>query len=169
MVREKSAKTTSLILSAGVIILYFCGFSIERYGICVGSTLSQRILFHFFHASILHVLLNVWVFLSAIFLFDLPLRSIIVAMTIGSLFPCDTLYALFPMMDSLLLPTVGLSGVCYALMGRISFMVQRKWFYQFSVWAYLGIGFIVPNINGWIHLYCYLAGLVVGLLNKPSR
>lgn len=168
MVREKNAKIASLALSAGVILIYIFGVAIEEHGISVGASFMQRISFHFFHASILHVLLNVWVFLSVMFLFDLSLLSLVTAYVIGSLFPCDTLYEWFSL-DVLLLPTVGLSGVCYALLGRASFMVQRKWYYQAWMWFYLGIGFLFPNVNGWIHLYCYLAGMGVGLLKKPLK
>lgn len=169
MVREKNAKIASLACSAGVIILYFCGLSVAQYGIGVGASFMQRLSFHFFHASALHVFMNVWVFLSVVFIFDLSLWSIITAFIIGSLFPCDTLYAIFPSMESLLLPTVGLSGVCYALMGRVAFMVQRKWYYQAWLCFYIGLGFLFPNMNAWIHLYCYIAGMGIGLLNKPLK
>lgn len=169
MVREKNAKTASLALSAGVIILYFCGIDIEQYGICVESSFLQRVSFHFFHASLLHALMNVWVFLSVVFLFDISLASIITAFAIGSLFPCDSMYSIWPSMESLLLPTVGLSGVCYALMGRVAFMVQRKLYYQLWLWFYIGIGFLFPNVNAWIHLYCFLAGIGIGFLNKPLK
>ena len=136
-------------LAAGVILLYFLGLEAEKYGLCVGATLFQRLSFHFFHASFLHAALNAWVLLSVVFLFDISIYPIITAFIIA--------------------PTIGLSGVCYALMGRIAFMVAKKWEYQGWMAFYIGVGFLFPNMNGWIHLYCYLVGMLVGFLNKPLR
>lgn len=169
MVREAKAKAASLMLAAGVILLYFLGLDAEKYGLCVGATLFQRLSFHFFHASFLHAALNAWVLLSVAFLFDISIYPIITAFVIASAFPINFLHDLMPCAETLLLPTIGLSGVCYALMGRIAFMVAKKWEYQGWMAFYIGVGFLFPNMNGWIHLYCYLVGLVVGFLNKPLR
>ena len=66
-------------------------------------------------------------------------------------------------------PTVGLSAVVFVLFGSISFEVVRKWYYQGWMLLYLVVGFLFPNTNAWLHLYCYLAGLLVALLNKPVK
>lgn len=169
MVREAKAKTATLMLAAGVIILYFTGIDAEKYGVCVDATLYQRLSFHFFHASFLHAALNAWVLLSIVFIFDISLYAIATAFIVGSLFPVNLLHEIMPQAETLLLPTIGLSGVCYALMGRVAFMVQKIWAYQAWLAFYIALGFVFPNMNGWIHLYCYLAGLFIGFLNKPLR
>lgn len=169
MVREASAKTASLALAAGVVLLYIAGVSPDEYGLCVGSPFLCRLTYHVFHASFLHAALNAWVFLSVVFLFDISLVQILTAFVVASSFPADTIYHLMPCADTLLLPTIGLSGVCYALMGRISFMVARKWYYQGWMAFYIGVGFLFPNVNGWIHLYCYLVGVLLGYINKPTK
>ena len=169
MVREAQAKTASLVLAAGVVILYFLGVNAEEYGLCVGATLLQRLSFHFLHASFLHAALNAWVLLSVVFIFDISIFPILTAFIIASTFPINFLHDLMPCAETLLLPTIGLSGVCYALMGRVAFMVQKKWTYQAWMAFYIGVGFLFQNMNGWIHLYCYLVGLVIGFLNKPLR
>ena len=32
---------------------------------------------------------------------------------------------------------------------------------------YISVGFLFPLVNGWLHLYSYVAGLFVGVLNMP--
>ena len=64
-------------------------------------------------------------------------------------------------------PTVGLSGVVYVLFGSISFEVLRRVYFQCWMLFYIAIGFLMPNTNAWLHLYCYLCGFMAALLNKP--
>lgn len=77
--------------------------------------------------------------------------------------PVDTLGVFLPLDN----PTVGLSGVVYVLFGTISFEVARKRYFQFWMLFYISVGFIFPNTNAWLHLYCYLCGFLFALLNKP--
>ena len=87
------------------------------------------------------------------------LGAYLIAVTI----PVDTLAPFLPFDN----PTVGLSGVVYVLFGSISFDVLRKRYYQCWMLFYITVGFLIPNTNAWLHLYCYLCGLIVALLNKP--
>lgn len=64
-------------------------------------------------------------------------------------------------------PTVGLSCVCYFLLGSLIFEVRRKLYFMSCMALYIAVGFLFPSVNALIHLYGYLAGLVVGLLNAP--
>lgn len=168
MVREKEAKIATLAVSAVILIIYAFDVDVAKYGIFAGAGVGQRVVYHFFHSSFLHAVLNAWCLLSVVFVFDVSLSLFITAFFTASLFPVDTLYHLMPL-SSLEVPTVGLSGVCYALMGMMAFRVQRKLYYQAWLAFYIGLGFLFPNVNGWIHLYCYVAGLLIGLLNKPIR
>lgn len=168
MVREKEAKIATLAVSAVIIIIYLFCSDVARFGICAGAGLGQRVVYHFFHSSIVHALLNAWCLLSVVFVFDVSLSLFITAFLAASLFPVDTLYHLMPL-SSLEMPTVGLSGVCYALMGMMAFRVQRKLYYQAWLAFYIALGFIFPNTNGWIHLYCYTVGMLIGFLNKRIK
>lgn len=60
-------------------------------------------------------------------------------------------------------------GACFALFGSLSFEVGRKVYYQLWMLTYLIIGFLFPGTNAWVHLYCYLAGCLIALLNKPVK
>lgn len=64
-------------------------------------------------------------------------------------------------------PTVGLSGLVFALLGRYSFIVARKWYYQRWMFVFLAIGIMIPNVNGWLHLYCYGMGTALSFLSSP--
>ena len=161
MDKKKAAKAMSLLVS----ILVFC-LSLQdmtdwyAVGIYTGCGLSCRMLYPFYHANVLHATLNAWCLLSVIFIYDISLwrffLSYIIAVTIPSFCLSD-------------IPTVGLSGVVFTLFGSISFEVQRKAYYQLWMLAYLVAGFFFPNTNALVHLYCYLAGGAVALLNKPVK
>jgi membrane associated rhomboid family serine protease len=62
-------------------------------------------------------------------------------------------------------PTVGLSAVCYALMGIIFPQVQRKLYYTSYILAFILLGLFLGGTNVYIHIYSYIAGLLVGLLS----
>ena len=167
MDKKKAAKATSLLIS----IIVFC-LSLQdmadwsAVGIFTGCGLGCRMLYPFYHANLLHATLNAWCLLSVIFIYDISLWRLAFAYIIAISFPVDALACLgVEVLD----PTVGLSGVVFAIFGSISFEVQRKAYYQLWMLAYLIIGFLSPNTSAWIHLYCYLVGCVVAILNKPIR
>lgn len=64
-------------------------------------------------------------------------------------------------------PTIGLSGVCFALLGMLVFKVGRRRHYLLCLAPYLVLGFLIPSINGAVHLHAFVAGALVGLLNTP--
>lgn len=160
MDKKKAGKATSIVISIIVICLTWQSVNWEVVGIYLGCGLTCRALYPFYHVNLLHALLNVWCLLSVVFIYDTSLWRLVFAYVIALSVP------------SLLIsttPTVGLSGVVFALFGSISFEVERKTYYQLWMSAYLVVGFLFPNTNAWIHLYCYIAGLLAALLNKPVR
>ena len=164
---KKTAKTTAIITAVLIYIITWKGISDwSEVGIHEGCGLVPRLIYPFFHANRIHAALNAWCLLSMVFLYDISLRRLCIAYTIAVLFPVDTLAYLGVEPCDV---TVGLSGVVFALFGSISFEVKRKIYYQSCITAYLILGFVLPNTNGWIHLYCYLAGCMVALLNKPVK
>lgn len=163
MVRRKEAQAAALLYVAVIIILCFFNFPAESTGIYKGCGFWNRIAYPFVHSSFIHALLNVWCLLSIIFLYPVSIWTLIGAFIISASFPVDSLSFLY---DSIT-PTVGASGVCYALIGRITFLVKRKLYFTAWIIGYIAIGFLFPVCNAWLHLYCYLCGLGVGLLNMP--
>ena len=59
-------------------------------------------------------------------------------------------------------PTVGFSGVLFAIVGMSWGRVRR---FKDMVWrnkVFLVIPFLIPHINAFIHVYCMVAGYIVG-------
>ena len=170
MVREKNAKITGLALSAIILIISLFDVPADSIGLSISSPWHNRITFNFFHASFIHGFMNVWCLLALLFYYDLPLRSIIAGFLISATFPIAWCYQYLPMTEALTIPTIGLSGVCFYLIGRASFIVQRKIYFQCWVWTSLIIGFVFAKyMNGHIHLYCYAIGVIVSYFNKPIK
>lgn len=164
---RKIGKITALITSAAVVLLsLFISPKWNTVGIYAECSVLGRLLYSFYHVNILHALLNTWCLLSLMFFYDITIWRLLLAYIIAITIPIDTLGRFI---ESMTLPTVGLSAVVFVLSGSISFEVLRKWYYQAWMLFYIIIGFLFPNTNAWLHLYCYLAGLVVALLNKPIK
>ena len=115
-------------------------------------------MYPFFHASFLHAAVNVWCLLSIVFIHDVSLWRLLAAYVAAVLVPG------FLLSD---VPTVGLSCVCYFLLGSLLFEVERKMWFLFCMAIYIAVGFLLPSVNALVHLYGYLAGLMVGMLNAP--
>lgn len=161
---RKTEKVTAIVIALTVTALSFVHVSDwTAVGICSSCPLSGRLLYPFFHAGFVHAVLNAWCLLSIIFIYEVSYWRMFFAYVVAVTMPVDTL-GTFLSLDS---PTVGLSGVVYALFGTISFEVARKRYFQLWMLFYIGVGFIFPNTNAWLHLYCYLCGFLFALLNKP--
>ena len=156
-------------VAAIVIALFVTALSLvhisdwSAVGICRSCPLSNRLLYPFFHAGIVHSVLNAWCLLSVVFIYEVSCLRMLFAYVAAVTVPVDTLGTFLPL-DS---PTVGLSGVVYVLFGTISFEVARKRYFQLWMLFYIAVGFLFPNTNAWLHLYCYLCGLAFACLNKP--
>ena len=159
--RGKVSKIIALVLS--VLALFLSLVSIENWesvGIYTGCGPLCRAIYPLFHANIIHAALNIWCLLSIVFIYDITIWRLLFAYATAISIPTLFLSAT---------PTVGLSGIVFALFGSISFEVGRKLYYQAWMFAYLILGFVFPNTNAWIHLYCYAIGSVFALLNKPIK
>lgn len=168
MVRNKTAKVTSLVIGILIIAIAFLSsyFDIPSFGIYAGCEWYGRLAYPFFHANILHAILNVWCLLSLVFIYDISIWRMLFAYVVAISIPVDSLANAIAMMNA---PTVGLSGVVYVLFASISFEVVRKWYYQAWMAFYIGVGFLFPYTNAWLHLYCYIVGFGYALLNRPIK
>lgn len=128
-------------------------------GIHEGCSVAERMAFPLQHVSLTHLLLNVWCFLSEVFYYRIGIKHLTAAYAANVVFP-------FP---STL--TVGMSGICFFLMGVIAHQVQRKVYFHLWVLAVITAGFVLPNLlrmlgcdvtmpNNFLHVYCYLIGFI---------
>lgn len=159
MVQRKIEKTASLFI-AGFILMTAIIFipDIDAVSLHRGCSVAARVLYPLFHASFLHAALNAWCLLSIVFIYSISWQNIGVAYLISALAPS------FILTDT---PTIGLSAVCFALLGMLIFKVARRRYYLLCLAPYLVLGFLIPYINGAVHLYAFVAGAFVGLLNAP--
>lgn len=161
MVREETTKTASLILSLAVLLL----LPFEGAGICRDASVLARLSYPFFHVGILHALLNIWCFLSIVFFFGVTPLQLFLAYIISVLYPVN---ALSPYIDTSI-PTIGFSGVCYALIGIVTPRMRNKAL-NIAYIAFLVVaGYLFGSANAWLHTYSYLAGLLVGLLQYHNH
>lgn len=182
MVRNEKEKAAALILTAVCIVISVSvsvldGFSVESVAISPHCSIFQRLVYPLFHASMLHCIVNCWCLLSVVFAYHVSFSSMLLAYLTAVLYPVDT-FAIIPAIS----PaghTVGLSAVCFSLLGQIAFQVQRKLYYQFCIISFIAFGYIIPwassacgyavaTPNNLLHIYSYVVGLLVGFLNSPA-
>lgn len=157
--RKEIEKTAGLLIVAFILssaLIYVPDWN--AVGVSADCDILQRLGYSFFHASFLHAAVNAWCFLSILFIYEVTWWQILAAFLIAVAAPDLVLSST---------PTVGLSAVCFALLGSIAFQVRRKLYYNGCMALYIAVGFLLPLVNGWLHLYSYVAGLIVGLLTCP--
>ena len=151
-------KTTALLLTIVMNSMAVAGGG-QQAGMYAGCSLVDRMSYPFLHANILHAITNAWCLLVLVFHYNVSWRAMLVAYIIAVAVP------------NFLLTTqhvVGFSGVCFALMGSISFRVKRKLYWQAWMAAFMLLGFVFPHaVAAWVHLYCYVTAVVIAALNTP--
>lgn len=167
MVRSKKfVQGLALAYTAAAVVLGMTAPELHGVSMRADACIVARMLYPFFHVSILHALLNCWCLLSVVFIYDVSAWTVLAAYIVAVTYPAGMLSFLYPGGQT----TVGLSGICYFLLGRQSFMVKRKLYWQTSVLATILAGFLFPrSVDAWLHLYCYTSGVIAALLNKPIR
>ncbi|WP_304423465.1 rhomboid family intramembrane serine protease [uncultured Duncaniella sp.] len=159
MVRQKEAKNAALLTAVVIILMSFTYVpDWSAVGVAVGCPSAARLVYSFFHASPLHAAVNAWCLICVVFLYDVSIWRLLTAYIVAVVVPG------FLLSD---VPTVGLSCVCYFLLGSLIFEVKRKLYFMSCMALYIAVGFLFPSVNAVIHVYGYLAGLLVGLLNAP--
>lgn len=148
------SKWAALAIGAAALVLS----PFDGGGVCVGCSLLSRFSYPLFHVNLLHALCNAWCLISLVFLYDLPWWKIALAFIIAISIPSFMLTAT---------PVVGMSGVCFALMGLSVPIVHRKAMLLGWISLFLVVGFFFPNVAAWLHVYCFVTGLLVGLLLSP--
>lgn len=155
MLRRKKTKVFSLALSLIMLALVFAPVDPKTVGLCFHASCAPywsygNLTYSFFHANILHWLLNVWCFLSCVFLADVSFRNLLLAYLVA----CSV-----PALSST--PTIGLSGVCFALLGMIMWKSANRRTYNLIIGVtVLSMVALCPKaVNNVLHIYCYLLGV----------
>ena len=138
-----------ILFAATSILCFVCGIHIQRTEAFAEQSM---VLYQFCHVNIWHVLANLaCLYTIASSTFRTSWHTWLAAYVISAFVPCMS-------------PTEGMSGLLYALMGIISWQAADT--RKFHLWCigFMGICFLFPHtVNGWLHVFCYLAGVMYGL------
>ena len=120
-------------------------------GFAPGCKLYSRLSYSFCHTNVWHMLCNLFVLWGIRNkLCILPAYAIAVAAS------------WLPMwVDN---PTVGMSGLLFAMFGIMWGKTGMAWKCVKTGAPVIVLTMLFPNVNGLLHLYCYVVGFVVGLL-----
>ena len=166
MLRRKKTKAAALLAGTALVLASIIAPG-TTWGLHAGCSMAERLAYPFLHANLLHAGLNVYVLLSAVFLYDVSPRQLLLSYLIAISFPVTQLSALnSPLGSAAWLSqelstntTVGLSGINYALMALIIPQVAQPRPYVVTVLLYILVGFCFPNCNNLLHLYCFILAL----------
>lgn len=150
-----------IILIGILITLYLLFPESQHYGFVQDGSLWQHFTYPFFHASLFHLAINSYVFYGLMRnppikpLYLLPLSYLL------------SVVASFP--STVSLPTVGFSGILFAMCGVGIGYYPTKMNLLLSSVA-IGATFLMRGSNPYIHLYSWVMGFVVGfIVLKMSR
>ena len=138
------------IIAFGIVcaVMLMLGIDAMLVGIYDGCRWHQHLTYQFFHANIFHLAANLYVMWLCITRFKLSQWQMLMCFIISAMAP-----ATLPM------PTIGASGIVYAMLGIINTMVVEK--LRFAMWiaVYIAISALF-NCNWSIHLCCYALGFM---------
>lgn len=149
-------KTAALLLSVALLVMSFFNAPVALAPHC---SISARMAYHFFHANFFHALCNVWCMLAIAFYYDIDDWELFLAWIIAATIPSLFITA----------PTIGFSGICFALMGIVFYKVARKRLYLSWIIPIVAIGYFIPGMAATIHAYCFIVGIATSIVYSSIR
>ena len=156
MVQGKTEKYFALISSLVMAVVHSLPITLTLHG---GCSLEERMLYPLFHVTWWHLAVNLWCFLSLVFLYGVRWRHLVLAYGAAVVFPT----VLCPS------PTMGLSGVCFALMGLWASKVERKKYYQIYIWGFIAFSALCGGTNTALHVWGFAIGCVLSYIGWMIR
>ena len=157
----RRTRTIILIYVALLCTLYALPISTGDVGLSSSAKWFTHLTYQHFHASIFHLICNIWALLVFAFTVRTPLYKFITAYVLSATYP-------FVGEDVI----VGTSGLIYAVAGMYTFYGDtiRK-FSQYNLFfaATIAVGALFSHVAVGIHAYCYLLGAVYAFLFIPIR
>lgn len=117
-------------------------------GVGSGSGLTSHFTYTFCHANVWHLACNLFV-----------LWSIRNRMATMSAYVIAVAASWLPMWADK--PTVGMSGMLFAMFGIMWGRTGMKWKCAKAGLPVILVMMLIPNVNGLLHLYCYVIGYVI--------
>lgn len=144
-------------LAAIVVVTYIINAAVGNDATTLAESKYIRVFYMFCHGGLLHLAANVMCLIAiARSDFRVPPHFILMAIVVAM---CA------PMNDNAV--TMGCSGVCYALLGAMSWQSIDVKRYHMLIALFLTIG-LMPwlHVNNMLHAFCYIEGVMFGWLCK---
>lgn len=158
MVQKKNTTLAAIIIAVVILVLSAFPLPVAQFGLCADAGIEARVSYHFFHASIIHAALNAWSIVAIAVKYSPPLKFLLIAFIIATLIPEALLQST---------PIVGLSGVCFAMLGSCLVWSHAVFNSYLYVALFLAVGFLFPQVAAILHAYAFVSGAAVALLFVP--
>lgn len=146
------AKVEIVVFAMVCIVALFASANPYVIGVYNGCQWYQHLTYQFFHASVFHFGANIYVMWVCADRFNLKQWQLLVCLVISMLTP--------PIHT---MPTIGASGIVYAMLGMINTMVLKK--LRFASWIALYITISAFfNCNWILHLFCFILGFTANYI-----
>lgn len=156
LLREKAKIKTSVYVSLILLACFLLPIAPQRMAVSISSSWWTHFSFLFFHADLIHLLANCYAFyyFYSTWLYGRYTLAVSCSIAILSSFFADSIT-----------PTLGFSGVVFALIGiNGAYYTSRSYFISSGI--ILAIGLLLPFINGLMHLICFCVGVVLSYAYK---
>lgn len=157
--KNTACKWVALTYSVVLLFLYVTHRTLQP--LASGAPWWHHLAFHHYHASVFHLLCNLWAFLTIVFYMNPSILRVLSAFLLASTFPVSWLG------DS---SVVGLSGTIYVLCGMYSLSaptLRGRVRCNIIMLMFIMTGLMFPSVCVSIHLYCYVLGLIIAVVNYP--
>lgn len=151
------AAAPALVIACVSLVSWALPFPLTAFALSPSAPVWHRLVFHFVSGNVFHALACVWCLALLVFYYRVPLRHLLAAYAIACLCPLALTGGR---------PVVGLSALCFALIGLTTVRVIRKRLWLGYSFAIVCLGFFLPSIAAAVHLYALVTGLVLGYFLK---
>lgn len=155
---EKSEKTKILgfALAALIIVMSLFDIDVSIFALSADNYPVGNITYHFFHVNAFHAIANAWCLLGLVFLYNVRTSDLIIAFSVAASFPIQLCSA----------PSVGLSGLLYALMGLVFPNVRNQLCFLACIFSWNCVALVVGGFGVEVHAYCFAVALLNWYLYK---
>lgn len=155
----------ALMMAGAMCLAQMAGLDVRSVGLYDGCPWWHALTWMWCHGGWVHYIVNTWVWLTIVFLWDgVRLRDMVAAVAAAMVYGLVAVG--WDMAGDK--AVVGLSGVIYALLGMCSMRPRTmagKLRYNGLVALWIVIGCVMPGVAGAVHIGCYVAGAVWALMN----
>ena len=145
-----------LVIAAVIIALSVIPIDITPWAFSAHSPVYTRFSYHIFHASTVHALINAWCIISVCVMYRVKKSRLIPALIIAAIAPDFVISGHTAI--------VGLSAICFALIGIVLTENRRPLTSHIRVLFFIALGLPFSSVCVALHLYAFIGGIIYGLV-----